>query len=103
MGLGGRRAANLPLDAPMADFCVHGNFLAACDIRLQGAVAGRAPSTSTRLNNAVIAKYKSMVDGVVGLALFLLENGPSLLFWFAILLFPARLVWKRVRRSCAQL
>jgi len=46
--------------------------------------------------------YKSMVDGVVSLALFLLENGPTLLFWGAVLFFPARLVWKRVRRSFAQ-
>jgi hypothetical protein len=59
------------------------------------------PSTSTRLSNAAVDGYKSLVDGVVGVALFLLENGPSLLFWFAILFFPARLVWKRVRGSFA--
>jgi len=60
------------------------------------------PSTSTRLSNAAVEGYKSMVDGVVSLALFLLENGPTLLFWGAVLFFPARLVWKRVRRSFAQ-
>src|SRR5713226_3025218 len=60
------------------------------------------PSTSTRLSNAAVEGYKSMMDGVVSLALFLLENGPTLLFWGAVLFFPARLVWKRVRRSFAQ-
>jgi hypothetical protein len=43
-----------------------------------------------------------MVDGVVSLVLFLLENGPSLLFWLVVLFFPARLAWKRLRRSFAQ-
>jgi hypothetical protein len=59
------------------------------------------PSTSTRLSNAAVEGYKSMVDGIVGLALFLLENGPTLLLWGAILFFPARLVWKKVRRGFA--
>lgn len=60
------------------------------------------PSTSTRLSNAAVAGYKSMVDGLVGLVLFLLENGPSLLLWGVILFLPARLVWKKMRRSLAQ-
>ena len=60
------------------------------------------PSTSTRLGNAAVHGYKSMVDGMVGLALFLLENIPSLLFWLALLFFPARLVWRKVRQNFAQ-
>jgi hypothetical protein len=59
------------------------------------------PSTSTRLSNAAVEGYKSMVDGIVGLVLFLLEDGPTLLLWGAVLFFPARLVWKRVRRGFA--
>jgi hypothetical protein len=59
------------------------------------------PATSTRLSNAAVDGYRSMVDGVVDLALFLLSNGPSLLLWGAILFMPARLVWKKVRRSFA--
>jgi hypothetical protein len=55
------------------------------------------PSTSTRLSNAAVEGYKSMVDGIVSLALFLLEDGPTLLLWGAVLFFPARWVWKRVR------
>jgi len=59
------------------------------------------PSTSTRLSNAAVEGYRSMADGVVSLALFLLSNGPSLLLWGALLFLPARLVWKKVRRSFA--
>jgi hypothetical protein len=58
------------------------------------------PSTFTRLGNAAVEGYRGMVDGVVGLALFLLSIGPSLLLC-VILFFPARLVWKKVRRSFA--
>ena len=42
-----------------------------------------------------------MMDGIVSLVLFLLEDGPTLLLWSAILLFPARWVWKRVRHGFA--
>jgi Domain of unknown function (DUF4349) len=59
------------------------------------------PSTSTRLGNAAIEGYRSMVDGVVSLALFLLSIGPSLLLWGAVLFFPLRILWKKVRRSLA--
>lgn len=52
-----------------------------------------------RFRNAAIAGYKSMVEGVVGLVLFLLAYGPSLLLWAALLFFPARLAWKRLRRT----
>ena len=59
------------------------------------------PSTSTRLSNAAVEGYRSMADGVVSLALFLLSTGPSLLLWGALLFLPARFVWKKVRRSFA--
>jgi hypothetical protein len=59
------------------------------------------PSTFTRLGNAAVEGYRGMVDGVVGLALFLLSIGPSLMLWGGILFFPARLGWKKVRRSFA--
>ena len=60
------------------------------------------PSTSTQLGNAAVAGYKSMVDSMLDLVLFLLENVPNLVLWLAILFFPARLVWKKVRRSFAR-
>jgi Domain of unknown function (DUF4349)/Putative zinc-finger len=59
------------------------------------------PSTLNRLSNAAVDGYRTMVDGVVSLVLFLLSTGPSLLLWGAILFFPARMVWRRVRRGVA--
>jgi anti-sigma factor RsiW len=55
------------------------------------------PSTSTRLINATVEGYRSMVDGLMSVALFFLSSGPTLLVWAAILFFPARFVWKRIR------
>jgi hypothetical protein len=59
------------------------------------------PSTATRLSNAAVEGYRSMADGVLSLALFLLSIGPSLLLWGAVFFFPARLIWKRVRGGVA--
>jgi len=43
-----------------------------------------------------------MVEGVVGLVLFLFSYGPSLLLWGGILFFPARFAWKKVQRRFAR-
>jgi hypothetical protein len=59
------------------------------------------PSTSTRLSNAAVEGYRSMVDGIMGVILFLLSNGPSLLLWTALLFLPARFAWKTLRRRLA--
>ena len=59
------------------------------------------PSTFTRLSNAAVEGYRSMVDGIMTLALFLLSTGPSLLLWGVILFFPARLGWKKLRSRFA--
>ncbi|HEX8813395.1 MAG TPA: DUF4349 domain-containing protein [Terracidiphilus sp.] len=56
-------------------------------------------STLGRIHNAAVDGYRSMVEGVIGSVLFLFSFGPSLLFWCAIFFFPARFVWKRVRRE----
>jgi uncharacterized protein DUF4349 len=52
-----------------------------------------------RFRNAAIEGYKFMVEGVVNLILFLLSYGPSLLVWAALLFFPARFAYKKLRRS----
>lgn len=56
------------------------------------------PSTSTRFRNAAIEGYRSLVDGIIAVLLWLLSAGPTLLLWAAILFFPARMVWRRARR-----
>jgi Domain of unknown function (DUF4349)/Putative zinc-finger len=55
------------------------------------------PSTSTQFRNAAVEGYRSMVDGIVGVAVFLFSYGPSLLFWGALLFFPVRFFWRRLR------
>ena len=60
------------------------------------------PTTGTRLRNAAVEGYRSMVDGIVGVILFLLSSGPSLLLWAAVLFFPARGAWRMMRRRWAE-
>ena len=68
---------------------------------------GAPSSTGTRLHNAFVTGYHSMVENVIGLLSWLLEVGPTLLLWVALLFFPIRWVWKRLcgvvaRRANAQ-
>jgi len=42
--------------------------------------------------------YRAMVDGAIGVVLFLFSYGPSLLLGGEILFFPARFAWRRVRQ-----
>jgi hypothetical protein len=55
------------------------------------------PSTGTRFHNAAVDGYNSVVEGVIGVGLFLLSAGPSLLIWAAILFFPARWAWRKIK------
>src|SRR5262249_21392873 len=55
------------------------------------------PSTSSRFRNAAVDGYNSVVEGLIDVGLFLLSSGPSLLIWVAILFFPARWLWRKVR------
>jgi len=59
------------------------------------------PSMGTRLRNAVVEGYRSAVDSLVGLVLFLLNVGPFLLLWALILFWPTRLIWRRLRAARA--
>jgi hypothetical protein len=58
-------------------------------------------TTSSRLRNAAVEGYHSMAEGIVGIVLFLFSWGPNLLLWGAILFFPARAVWRKIRRESA--
>ncbi|MGB9244304.1 MAG: DUF4349 domain-containing protein [Candidatus Acidiferrales bacterium] len=60
---------------------------------------GAPSSTSTRLHNAFVTGYHSVVENVIGLVAWLLEAGPTLLLWAALLFFPIRWAWRRVRRA----
>jgi anti-sigma factor RsiW len=56
-------------------------------------------STGARLHNAFVTGYHSVVENVIGLLAWLLESGPTLLLWAALLFFPARWIWRRIRRA----
>jgi len=45
--------------------------------------------------------YRTLTENALGLLLFLLRQGPVLLFWLALLWWPARFVWRRVRAAGA--
>jgi len=55
-------------------------------------------SLLTRFQNAAVDGYRGMVDGVAAVLLTLLSYGPSLLLWAALLFFPVRAAWRRLRR-----
>jgi len=55
----------------------------------------RAPfATAARLGNAFIDGYRNFVDSALGLTVFLVSYGPTLLFWGAL----GWLVWRGGRR-----
>src|SRR5579864_7821141 len=58
---------------------------------------GAPSSMGTRLHNAFVTGYHSVVENVIGLLAWLLEAGPTLLLWAALLFFPIRWAWRRIR------
>jgi hypothetical protein len=57
------------------------------------------PSMGGRLRNAVVEGYRTAVDSLVDVVMFLLGVGPFLLVWALILFWPARYVWRRLRAA----
>lgn len=57
------------------------------------------PSTGSRFRNAAVDGYNTVVEGMIDVGLFLLSAGPSLLLWAAILFFPARWAWRKVKEN----
>jgi hypothetical protein len=55
------------------------------------------PAAATRMRNAVVDGYQSVLETALGLVLFLLADGPSILFWFLLLFFPSRWTWRKLR------
>jgi anti-sigma factor RsiW/uncharacterized small protein (DUF1192 family) len=58
-------------------------------------------SAGTRLRNALVEGWHTVVEGAIGVLVFLLNFGPSILFWALILFWPARWVWRRRRAARA--
>jgi Domain of unknown function (DUF4349)/Putative zinc-finger len=59
------------------------------------------PSAGTQFRNAAVEGYRSLVDGIIAVLLWLLSAGPTLLVWAAILFFPVKMVWKKVKPRLA--
>jgi hypothetical protein len=55
-------------------------------------------SLASRVRNSAVDGVRSMAGSIVGVFLFLLSWSPSVLFWAAVLFFPARYLWRRRRR-----
>jgi hypothetical protein len=62
-----------------------------------------AASVSTRIHNAFVAGYRDASETILGIVLFFVEDGPTLLIWLVILVLPVILVWRRYRRALATL
>jgi len=60
-----------------------------------------APSVATQLRNAFVNGFRNTFESALALVLFLAEAGPAILFWLVLLFVPARLLWRRYRRSLA--
>jgi len=63
---------------------------------------GAPPSTGSRFRNAAVEGYNTVVEGLIDVGLFLFSAGPSLLIWAAILFFPARWAWRKIREKTKQ-
>jgi anti-sigma factor RsiW len=72
------------------------------DEQYRETLATRPFSPRTQLRNALVDGCRNVLDGAMALLLFLLNYGPSLLFWLLILFWPARFIWRRVRASHSQ-
>jgi len=60
------------------------------------------PSTGTQFRNAAVDGYRSLVDGIIAVLLWLLSVGPTLLLWAAILFFPIRKLWRKLKPRLAK-
>jgi hypothetical protein len=60
---------------------------------------GSSPSVSTRMHNALVNGFEHAAESLLGLLLFVMEAGPILLLWGAILFLPAFFLIRRYRRA----
>jgi len=57
------------------------------------------PSVWTQLHNAGVNGFRNAFETLLGIVLFVVESGPSIVLWLAILGAPAWLLWRRYRRA----
>ncbi len=78
---------------------VHRVSYATVQVELSEEYRERLSTTSkgTKIWNALVQGYGNLEDGAVAMLILLLEYGPAILFWLAVLMLPAWLVWRRLR------
>lgn len=59
------------------------------------------PSAGTQIHNAVVEGYRDVAEAALDLVIFVLHYGPTLLLWAALLFFPARFAWRKLRSAAA--
>jgi hypothetical protein len=60
------------------------------------------PSIGTQIRNAAVDGYRSVVDGLFGLLLWLLSWLPTLLVWTLVLFYPIHAAWRKLRPRLGQ-
>jgi hypothetical protein len=55
-------------------------------------------SLGPRMHHSFVEGYRNASETVLGIVLFLMEYGPSILIWLAIIPLPAILLWRRYRK-----
>lgn len=61
-------------------------------------LAVAAPSTGSRLRNAAVEGYRNVADSLTAIAMTVLSYGPAVVLFGALLFFPARYAWRRLRK-----
>lgn len=62
-------------------------------------ISSPSGSFSLRIHNAFVAGYRNAAETVVGIFLFLVEYGLSILIWFAIVALLPIIIWSRYRKA----
>lgn len=55
-------------------------------------------STWGQIRNAAVEGYRTMSESLIATVMFLFSYAPAILLWGAILFFPARFAWKKLRQ-----
>ena len=67
----------------------------------KASLQGAPTATGTRLRNAAVEGYRTVVESVIGFGVWALQSLPTVLLWGFVLFVPARWMWKRLRRPAA--
>ena len=61
-----------------------------------------SPAARVRMRYALVDGYHAVVENALRLVLFLFQQGPSILFWVLLAVFPARWSWRKLRLAMAE-